>query len=346
MSALSITSQSKTDATQYLWDINHGLPQVLTESDAKGTALYSYGLGWISMADPKKGSMYYQYDGLGSVRSLTDRKGMTKALYYYDVFGKPLITASPVDNDFQYTGEQVDDETGLIYLRARYYDPEIGRFISRDPFTGFDTNIQSLNRYTYVQNNPVVYTDPSGKNPVLAAVGLAGFYGACANTGWYIGETAAIYVQTGENTGSWSTLGGRAAGRFAAGSIGAAVLLTTENPYAAGAAAGGLGYTADRLTQGALSNLGLGSAEPLTGEGLALATGGGAVMGPVTNMIVPFPAATQWLGGARADISRTGMASMNSAYNAAPSAYNSVINSCQGQLVSLGGGSYSGGKLY
>lgn len=127
----SVTSRSKTESTSYLWDINYGLPQVLTESDGKGTTLYSYGLGRISMADPRKGLMYYQYDGLGSVRGLTDRNGITKGLYAYDAFGKPLISASPVDNDFQYTGEQVDDETGLIYLRSRYYDPEVGRFISR-----------------------------------------------------------------------------------------------------------------------------------------------------------------------------------------------------------------------
>ena len=133
------------------------------------------------MADPKKGQMYYQYDGLGSVRSLTDRKGMTKGLYAYDAFGKPLITASPVDNDFQYTGEQVDDETGLIYLRSRYYDPEIGRFISRDSFAGFDTSTQSLNRYTYVQNNPVLYADPSGKvAPIVVAIAGAAVFGAIA----------------------------------------------------------------------------------------------------------------------------------------------------------------------
>jgi RHS repeat-associated protein len=290
------------------------------------------------MADPRKGQMYYQYDGLGSVRSLSDRKGMTRGLYAYDAFGKPLITASLVDNDFQFTGEQVDDETGLIYLRSRYYDPETGRFISRDSFAGFDTNTQSLNRYTYVQNNPVVYSDPSGKNP-LAVIGLAGLYGACANTGWYIGEMAAIQYQTGHNPFSFTTLGGRAAGGFAAGSMGAATMMYTQNPYAAGAAAGGSGYLADRGTQWGLSQLGLGRAEPYTHGGLALATGTGTVMGPVTNMIIPFPAATQWLGGARADFSRTGMAVMNRAYNAAPSAYTSAINSCQGPPVRLGSGS-------
>jgi RHS repeat-associated protein len=159
----SVTSRTKTESAQYLWDINHGLPQVLTESDGKGTALYSYGLGLISMADPRKGQMYYQYDGLGSVRSLSDRKGMTRGLYAYDAFGKPLISASHVDNDFQFTGEQMDTETGLIYLRARYYDPETGRFISRDPFAGSGPFTPSLNRYTYVCNNPNRFVDRTGK---------------------------------------------------------------------------------------------------------------------------------------------------------------------------------------
>ena len=84
--------------------INHGLPQILTESDAKGTALYSYGLGRISMADPKKGPMYYQYDGLGSVRSLTDRKGMTRGLYTYDAFGKPLSVSTGTSGFTMKTG--------------------------------------------------------------------------------------------------------------------------------------------------------------------------------------------------------------------------------------------------
>ena len=67
-----------------------------------------------------------------------------------------------VDNDFRFTGEQMDDKTGLIYLRARYYDPNVGRFISKDPFAGFTSDVQSLNRYAYVGNNPVNYIDSTG----------------------------------------------------------------------------------------------------------------------------------------------------------------------------------------
>ena len=64
----SVTSNKGTDSTSYLWNINTGLPQVLTETAGKDTTLYTYGLDRISTTDPRKGPMYYQYDGLGSVR--------------------------------------------------------------------------------------------------------------------------------------------------------------------------------------------------------------------------------------------------------------------------------------
>ena len=67
-----------------------------------------------------------------------------------------------IDNDFKYAGEIYDNETGLYYLRARYYDPSVGRFISEDSYEGNITNPLSLNLYTYVQNNPLGYVDPSG----------------------------------------------------------------------------------------------------------------------------------------------------------------------------------------
>ncbi|WP_158594070.1 RHS repeat-associated core domain-containing protein [Cohnella faecalis] len=63
---------------------------------------------------------------------------------------------------FKYTGEIQDDESGLIYLRARYYDPSIGRFINEDSYEGQIDNPLTLNLYTYVGNNPLIYSDPSG----------------------------------------------------------------------------------------------------------------------------------------------------------------------------------------
>ena len=63
---------------------------------------------------------------------------------------------------YGYTGQEYDAETGLLYLRARYYDPAIGRFISADPYWGRLNEPASQNRYSYVHNNPLMYTDPLG----------------------------------------------------------------------------------------------------------------------------------------------------------------------------------------
>lgn len=68
-------------------------------------------------------------------------------------------------NKFKYTGEAMDPNTGFYYLRARYYDPTMGRFISRDPVPGNALFPQTLNRYVYVINNPVLFTDSSGLAP-------------------------------------------------------------------------------------------------------------------------------------------------------------------------------------
>ncbi|WP_442945430.1 RHS repeat-associated core domain-containing protein [Oceanirhabdus sp. W0125-5] len=71
-------------------------------------------------------------------------------------------------NPFRYGGEYFDSETGLYYLRARYYDPKIGRFTTEDSYWGKDADPLSLNLYTYCHNNPIIYVDPSGNFPSLS----------------------------------------------------------------------------------------------------------------------------------------------------------------------------------
>ena len=80
----------------------------------------------------------------------------TVGTYDYDAFGKQLTSSGTVDNPFRYCGEYVDSETGFIYLRNRYYSPELGRFTSEDLAKDGD------NCYVYCENNPVKYTDPWG----------------------------------------------------------------------------------------------------------------------------------------------------------------------------------------
>ena len=74
----------------------------------------------------------------------------------------PWRSFNGVSGTFRFAGEQADDEFNLIFLRARYFDPRIGRFISADPFPGFKRDPQSLNKYAYAQNNPVGNVDPQG----------------------------------------------------------------------------------------------------------------------------------------------------------------------------------------
>jgi RHS repeat-associated protein len=116
---------------------------------------------------------YYQTDALGSVIALNDDTGAVKTTYAYDSFGNVTISGESSDNPFQYTGRE-NDETGLYYYRARYYSPELQRFISEDPILKFGSpNVpfmlpgilktpSMLHAYNYVGNNPVNFVDPKG----------------------------------------------------------------------------------------------------------------------------------------------------------------------------------------
>ena len=82
--------------------------------------------------------------------------------YTYDAFGNTLSYAEKVSNRFMYAGEQFDKLTGQYYLRARHYQPGIGRFVQEDSYRGEITDPLSLHLYTYVTNNPIMYIDPTG----------------------------------------------------------------------------------------------------------------------------------------------------------------------------------------
>ena len=82
--------------------------------------------------------------------------------YYYDAFGNLLEDESSVANSYKYAGYQHDEENGLYYLNARFYDPEIARFIQEDTYRGNTADPLSLNLYTYCVNNPMKYYDPTG----------------------------------------------------------------------------------------------------------------------------------------------------------------------------------------
>jgi len=146
----------------YIYDINAGLPLLLAEIDSQGnTNNYLYANGLYSRTGPE-GMMFYHADGLGSVSVVSDVYGETLNRYTYDPFGNPLTVNETVDNIFRFTGEPYDP-SGLIFLRARYYDPFTGRFITPDTYPGELNDPLSQNLYVYCGNNPVLYIDPSGQ---------------------------------------------------------------------------------------------------------------------------------------------------------------------------------------
>jgi RHS repeat-associated protein len=137
---------------------------VIAEYDGSDTLLrkFVYGPGIdepICMIAVSGGETkyYYHFDGLGSVVALSDSSSVVVERYGYDVFGEPN-TVSTIDNPYYFTGRRLDDETGLYYYRARYYDYANGRFLQTDS-VGYSSD---LNLYRYCKNNPIMFVDPHG----------------------------------------------------------------------------------------------------------------------------------------------------------------------------------------
>jgi len=171
-----------TNVTTYLADKNRPYAQVLVESTAANSqspatvdVTYTYGDDLISQTRSGTES-YYLYDGQMSVRQLTDSPAdpqTTPAVvtdsYTFEAYGSLAAEshAGPAtSNNYLYTGEQYDPNLVFYYLRARYYDQTSGRFASRDPVDGFESNPLTLHRYLYAQGQPVSKYDPSGQSTI------------------------------------------------------------------------------------------------------------------------------------------------------------------------------------
>ena len=147
----------------YVNDVNREHTEVLEtyDHDGKARETYSYGKGRTSYLNNQTGDSYnYLTNQSGSVTGLT-KDGQVVASTSYHLYGARKTSTDTTGNPFAYNGEARDD-TGLDYLRARYYDSQGGTFLTEDSYPGEDTDPLSQNLYSYVQNNPVNYTDPSG----------------------------------------------------------------------------------------------------------------------------------------------------------------------------------------
>jgi RHS repeat-associated protein len=119
---------------------------------------------------------YYHNDVLGSPVAVTDDQGQVMWTAQYRPYGERVQSAADAqasaDNSRWYAGHVFDNEFGLSYMGARYYDPKIGRFMGVDPQPFSPANVQSFGRYTYTNDNPYSYVDPDGELPILVGIVL------------------------------------------------------------------------------------------------------------------------------------------------------------------------------
>ena len=140
--------------------VEWGLSQVLVASDGVTTTYNLFGLDLIHQDDGAT-TRTLLADGLGSARTEM-AGGAVATVTTYEPFGNPLAQTGTSGTVYGFTGEQHDAATGLVYLRARYYAPSLRVFLSRDPYPGSSGRPATQNGYSYVSNNSVNKTDPSG----------------------------------------------------------------------------------------------------------------------------------------------------------------------------------------
>ena len=179
--------------TKYLYDGAN----IFLEMDQNGHVLarYTHGIGVDQPLMMERGGNTYFYlpDKLGSIAALTDAAGSVACSYSYTTFGS--TQPCKVTNPYGFAGREYDSESGLIYMRARYYDPATGRFLTADPLnlTGlllvqqhggtslhYRRTPQQLNEYSYAINNPVTFRDPTGLKcmPLQGPIQLEPLYGS------------------------------------------------------------------------------------------------------------------------------------------------------------------------
>ena len=169
---VSVRDRRDYTITEYVNDITRENEEVLAELNPRGkvTTAYTYGYHRES-ADVNGDAQYYLYDGQGNVSRISSEWGRVKETYNYDPYGNLTYGIPDTVNYYGYNGESSNLATGLQYLRARYYNPQTGSFITEDTYPGQIRNPLSLNRYDYVSNNPVNYIDPSGHFGILEELG-------------------------------------------------------------------------------------------------------------------------------------------------------------------------------
>lgn len=191
-------TKKQTNSGTLTYYVNSG-NVVLNEISSTGTTTKSmvYGLSSIAEIDQNNVVTYIHQDTLGSTVLTTNQSGGTVTKYEYDPFGQLIGQDGFTNTNYLYTGQEYDQESDLYYYNARYYNPRLGRFITRDPYLGRDGDTLSRNGYTYVKNNPLKYVDPSGE------VEEQSVYDKVVNNDYVQGVGGFV---VGASQGLWSTV--------------------------------------------------------------------------------------------------------------------------------------------
>ena len=263
-------TQTGTGATNFQY-VNAGNNNVLVAKNltASTNQFYLYGLDQLSQGDTSSSSrQYFVTDGMGNVRYVTNNSGTTvsSGTLTYDTYGKQIGGSATLSN-YGFQDEQKDSESGLIYLRARYYDPTTGRFTSQDPVSGSLENPQSQNGYNYANDNPVNLNDPTGEMPTVVIGAIIGAVAGGVTNGITYATTAQSFSlrDLGANVG-----GGAVSGAITGGCLGSGVGLVGGT--ACGAIGGALGdFTTQKLDSKSgvnAAHLGVASVEGAAGGAL------------------------------------------------------------------------------
>ncbi len=196
----------------------------------------TYGLALIKRNATTKG--YYIYNAHGDVLKILDENNNILNTYEYDEFGSIKAETGTFNNPYRYAGYYYDKETKTYYLQARYYNPDIQRFISEDTYRGELEDPLSLNSYTYVVNNPMIYIDPTGHTPTFVTAAIGALIGGIINLGI---NGFSDYIDDGHfNRNGKSYLGAFAEGAIVGGAFGllgpgASLITQTSVAFGAGA---------------------------------------------------------------------------------------------------------------
>ena len=280
--------------SQFLWDTASALPLPLKD----GSTGYLYGPGGLPIEQINGSTaLWLHHDQLGSTRLITDSIGASQATYSFDPYGNLTASTGTIANPLRFAGDYWDAETGFYYLRARYYDPTTGQFLSRDPAVA-----ATRQPYSYVGDNPLNGIDPTGLcdgfDPgCWARTAAATVTGAIANG---VGAAHDYLIDT------QSKLDAGLAGDYGKGAqgVGQSFVVASAFTGVAGVARAGIsGCTAllarQAVTDGASDAIGITfghGARHLAGTGLAQAEVEGAIGAAVRSTVASADSTGYWWG--------------------------------------------------